>query len=124
MRRIFNRREQTEMDAYGWETTVKTRPMILEKLITAVRKAGSGEIGEGFEIRCPWAIKEAKNFGTKPNGRMEALVGHDDCILSLAIGIFLIEFATPYLEEIRDEWIPPDLRGNGGGPRGAGGTYS
>lgn len=124
MRRIFNKREQEEMDAYGWETTTKTRPMILEKLITAIRKAGKGEIGEGIEIRDPWAIKEAKNFGTKPNGRMEALTGHDDSILSLAIGNFLIEFATPYIEGERDEWIPPDLRGTGGGRKPYGGTYS
>ena len=124
MRRIFNKREQEEMDAYGWETTPKTRPMILEKLITAVRKAGTGEIGEGLEIRDPWAIKEAKNFGTKPSGKMEALVGHDDSILSLAIGIFLIEFATPYVEEVREEWLPPDLRGGGGGRKAARGTYS
>jgi len=110
VRRLFNKREQKETDAYGWVTDVKTRPMILEKLIGEIRKAGTGEIGSGYEVRCPWIIQQMKNFGTKPNGRMEALVGHDDCILSMAIGVMLLDAATPFQEEMRDDWMPRDLR--------------
>lgn len=109
-RPIFNRRENTETNALGWQTTVKTRPMMLETLAAAVREAGRGGVGLGLEVRCPWALKEMRNFGTKPNGRMEALVGHDDRVLGLAIGIQCVGHATPYRERIVERWIPPDLR--------------
>lgn len=109
-REVFNRRENTKMNALGWQTTVKTRPMIIEKLATTIREAGNGEIGQGYEVRCPWCIAQMKNFGTKPNGRMEALVGHDDDVLSLAIGNMLLDMATPYQESEREVWCPRDLR--------------
>ena len=110
-RRIFNKREQTETEALGWMTDPKTRPMILEKLISEIREAGKGRAGVGYEVRCPWTIKEMKNFGTKKNGKMEALVGHDDSVLSLAIGVTLLDCATPYFEDVREDWLPRDLRG-------------
>jgi hypothetical protein len=110
VRPMFNRREQTETNALGWVTDKTTRAMILEKLIGEIREAGRGQVGRGYEVRCPWIIKQMKNFGTKPNGRMEALVGHDDDILSAAIGLTLIDSATTYHEEVRERWIPPDLR--------------
>jgi hypothetical protein len=125
-RRIFNKREQTETEALGWMTDPKTRPMILEKLISEIREAGKGRAGVGYEVRCPWTIKEMKNFGTKKNGRMEALVGHDDSVLSLAIGVTLLDCATPYFEEVRADWMPRDLRGamERRQQRGHGGTFS
>ncbi|TXH18309.1 MAG: hypothetical protein E6R03_02460 [Hyphomicrobiaceae bacterium] len=110
VRRLFNKREQKETDAFGWMTDPKTRPMIIEKLITSIREAGEGAIGCGYEVRCPWAIQQLKNFGTKPNGRMEALVGHDDDVLSMAIGVTLLDAATPFHEEVREDWLSRDLR--------------
>jgi hypothetical protein len=110
-REIFNRREQTRTKALGWMTDKFTRPMIIETLAAHIREAGRGEIaGRGYEIRCPWAIEQCKNFGTKPSGRMEALVGHDDDVLSLAIGTQLIELATPWYESQRETWVPRDIR--------------
>ena len=51
-----------------------------------------------------------RNFGTKPNGRMEALSGHDDDVLSLAIGCFNIDAATPYFEKVVTRQLPRDLQ--------------
>lgn len=110
MRPMFNRRENIETNAYGWVTDKTTRAMILEKLITEIREAGRGQMGRGYEVRCPWILKQMKNFGTKPSGKMEALVGHDDDVLSLAIGLTLMDSATPYFETEREQWLPPDLR--------------
>lgn len=109
-REIFNRRENTTMNALGWQTTPKTRPMMLEKLATTIREAGKGEIGQGYEVRCPWIIGQMKNFGTKPNGKMEALTGHDDDVISLAIGNQTLDMALPWHEREREQWIPRDLR--------------
>jgi hypothetical protein len=110
VRPMFNRREQVETNALGWVTDKTTRAMILEKLIGEIREAGRGNIGRGYEVRCPWIIAQMKNFGTKPSGKMEALTGHDDDILSLAIGITLMDSATTYSEPKREAWLPPDLR--------------
>lgn len=122
-RELFNRRENTTTAALGWQTTPKTRPMMLENLATSVREAGKGEYGVGIEVRCPWIIGQMKNFGTKPNGKLEALVGHDDDVMSLAIGHQVIDMATPWYESERDIWVPPDLRGVDR-PRGGGGQWS
>jgi hypothetical protein len=119
-REIFNRRENTTMNALGWQTTPKTRPMMLEKLATVIREAGKGEIGNGYEVRCPWIIGQMKNFGTRPNGKMEALVGHDDEVISLAIGNQTLDMATPWFESEREAWIPRDLREVDTGRRGGG----
>lgn len=124
-RPMFNQREQTETNAYGWVTDKTTRAMILEKLIGEIREAGRGNMGRGYEVRCPWIIKQMKNFGTKPSGKMEALTGHDDDILSMAIGVTLLDSATPYFEQVRPDWIPPDLRRSHNAPPGRGsGTFS
>ena len=112
-REIFNRREMVRTKALGWITDAKTRPMAIETLAKAVREAGRGQVGEGYEIRCPWAIRQLKNFIVKPNGRAEASSGHhDDDVLSMAIGVQLLDMATPWNEREREEWIPRDLRGN------------
>ena len=110
-REMFNRREQVTMEAYGWRTDVKTREMVISTLARALREAGKGAMGEGVEIRCPWIIDQLRNFITKANGRSEAASGkHDDDVLFVAIGLQLIEHATPYFETEREQWLPPDLR--------------
>ena len=100
-REMFNRREQVRTTALGWMTDVKTRPMIIEKLAMTLRESGRGEVGVGYEVRCPWVIQQLRNFGTKPNGRMEALVGKDDDVLSLAIGNYTLGCGVPWRERER-----------------------
>ncbi|WP_412755767.1 hypothetical protein, partial [Legionella anisa] len=39
-REMFNRREQVTMQAYGWNTDVRTREMVISTLATAIREAG------------------------------------------------------------------------------------
>ena len=118
-RELFNRREMTRTKALGWMTDMKTRPMIVEGLARRVREAGRGESGQGIEIRCPWALKQMRNFVVKPSGRTEAAPGHhDDDVMALAIGCQLLDVGTPWREDERGGWLPRDLRGGGG--RGSG----
>lgn len=122
-REIFNRREGTVTQAYGWMTDPKTRPMVIETGARLIRESGKGVPGEGYEMRCPWLIKQAKNFVVKASGRAEAAQGHhDDDVLSWCIGAQLIDHATPYFEAERAEWLPPDLRAMEAAMRAAGGT--
>jgi len=120
-REMFNRREQVTTSAYGWNTDVRTREMLISTLARALREAGTGKVGEGIELRCPWMVAQMKNFVTKASGRSEAASGkHDDDVLMVAIGLQLIEHATPYMEAEREAWIPRDLREAPGVHRGGG----
>jgi hypothetical protein len=108
-REIFNRRENTRTKALGWMTDTKTRPMVIETLAAKLRESGRGGM-EGYEVRCPWAINQLKHFIVKTSGRAEASSGkHDDDVLALAIGVQLLDMATPWREAMRDEWLPRDL---------------
>lgn len=110
-REMFNRREQVTTNAYGWNTDVRTREMLISTLARALREAGRGKVNEGIELRCPWLVTQMKNFVTKANGRSEAASGkHDDDVLMVAIGLQLLDHATPYCEEDREAWVPRDLR--------------
>jgi len=112
-REMFNRRENILTKALGWMTDKRTRPMILDNLAMQVREAGRGEIGKGLEVRCPWAIRQMKNFVVRASGRAEAAPGHhDDDVLALAIGAQNLDMAIPWTEREREEWLPRDLRGS------------
>jgi hypothetical protein len=114
-REMFNRRENVLTKALGWMTDKTTRPMMLDNFYMHVREAGRGQTKKGVEVRCPWAIKQMKNFVVKKSGRAEASAGqHDDDVLSLAIGWQNLDMATPWNEINREEWIPRDLRGGHG----------
>jgi hypothetical protein len=109
VRKLFNQREQTETNAYGWYTDVRTRELVVETLARAIRE--HGKRGEGCEIFCPIALDELQNFVVKPSGRSEAASGsHDDNVLMLAIGLTTIEAATAYAEPKVEVKLPWDLR--------------
>jgi hypothetical protein len=111
LREMFNRREQVTTQAYGWLTDQRTREMVISTMAAALREAGKGKMGEGFEVRCPWAVAQMKNFVTRANGRSEAASGkHDDDVLMLSIGLQLIDQGTPFYIAEREEWLPRDLR--------------
>ena len=126
MRPQFNHREQREDKFYGWRTDKQTRPRLLTKLEVTIRETLDNPMGGGYHVRCPWILKQMRNFGTLASGRQEALFGHDDDVVSLALGIFTIDAATPYFEHIRERPLPSDIIRTGGGHnmRRAGGTFS
>ncbi len=108
-REIFNQREQKVTNAYGWETTTKTREMLIENLARAIREWDKD--GEGIDIFCATAIGQLNHFVRKHDGRSEASSGwHDDDVLSLAIGLMIIDHATTLAAEQGQNIIPPDLR--------------
>lgn len=110
-REVFNKRKNETMGSYGWQTTTKTRPMIIENLARAIRESRSKDYGEGIEINCSDTIKECESFIRKPNGREEAAQGaHDDQVIGLAIGFQVIDLATMYSEPRVESFIPPEIR--------------
>ncbi|MBP7950373.1 MAG: hypothetical protein KA004_12020 [Verrucomicrobiales bacterium] len=94
-RKIFNRVEQKDTDAFGWKTDIATRGPLLEALNRAIRMVG--EFGDGIAIFDLPVIKELETCIVKPNGRIEAMTGaHDDQVLMLAIGLVTQECAKTY----------------------------
>lgn len=76
---ITDKREQV----YGFETTSKTRPVILARLVEIMREHPE------LEPDIP-TLKEMTSFVKKDNGRQEAATGeHDDLVMALAIAHFI-----------------------------------
>lgn len=107
---VFDKIEQRDTNCLGWMTTNQTKPKIIAKLEITMREMLDQVYGGGYEVRCPWILKQMRNFGTRPNGRQEALFGHDDDVVSVSIGLFTIDSATPYHERIVERALPRDLQ--------------
>ncbi len=113
-RELFNQREFKTTPALGFSTTYKTRENLVETLARAIREWDTP--GDGIDIWCPHAIEQAENFIIKANGRTEAADGfHDDDVLSLGLGLTLIDQATTYSSPDIFLGLPPDLRQSSGG---------
>lgn len=110
VREFFNQRENRPSKALGYQTNVKTREKLIEKLAAMIRDWDRD--GDGLDIWCPHALEQCENFVRKANGRSEHADGwHDDDVLALALGAELIEHATPYHPQQNIYALPPDLRG-------------
>jgi hypothetical protein len=100
--------------------------MIVDKFAAAVRDSGKGDIGCGFDVRCPWTIEEMRHFVIASNGKAAAASGkHDDQVMMLCIGYNLMDQATPYFTPIRSHFTPHEVRAYESGLRvgSSGGTY-
>ncbi len=109
-REIFNRTDYKTTEAYGYQTNVRTRENMIETLAAAVREWDTP--GAGIDIWCPLALEQLENFIRKQNGKSEAGDGwKDDDVISIAMGLELIEQATPYHAPTASTWFhPPDFR--------------
>ncbi len=79
MRRRFDTNtEKVEME-YGFNTTPRTRPVIISELVEIMREDISLEVDRQ-------TLREMLTFVKKDNGRQEAIDGeHDDLVMALAI---------------------------------------
>lgn len=108
-REIFNLRESKRSKALGWQTTDKTRRIVIEELASAIRD--HDEKGSGIDIYCRHAIEELKTFVITESGRSEAAAGrHDDDVLAIAIGITTIAGATRFNTPAAVRTLPKDLQ--------------
>lgn len=108
-REIFNMRESKRSKALGWQTTDKTRRMVVENLAALIRDYA--EKDSGIDIYCRHALAELRSFIVTDSGRPEASAGrHDDDVLALAIGMATIEGATAYSEPVVIRKYPKDLQ--------------
>lgn len=112
-REIFNRTDYKTTEAYGYQTNQRTRENMIETLAAAIREYDTD--GAGVDIWCPQALEQCENFVRKANGRSEAGDGwKDDDVISIAMGLELIDQATPYHAPDNGSWFtPPSQRSSG-----------
>jgi hypothetical protein len=91
--------KQTEHETvtFGFRTTVKTKPLIIDQLRAALRD-------KEMTLNDKTTIRELMTYVVNEEGKMEAERGcHDDCVMSLAIANFVHEGRyTPV--EVTDEY--------------------
>lgn len=80
-----DKQTENETVTFGFRTTVKTKPLIIDQLRAALRE---GELTLNDKL----TIRELMTYVVTEEGKMEAEKGtHDDCVMSLAIANFIHE---------------------------------
>lgn len=93
--------KQTEDESitFGFRTTVKTKPLIIDKLRATLRE-------QEMTLNDKLTIRELLTYVVTEDGKMEAEKGcHDDCVMSLAIANFIHEGRFTPLEVTDDFYI-------------------
>jgi hypothetical protein len=79
--KIYDRFTDSITQKLGWQTTSKTKPMMIDKLAEFVRDFHIG-------IKSKVTIQELLTYIIEENGSTNAQTGcHDDCVMSLAIAL-------------------------------------
>ena len=97
--KIYDRFTDSITQKLGWQTTVKTKPMAIDKLAEFVRDFHIG-------IKSKTTIQELLTYIIEENGSTNAQQGcHDDCVMSLAIAlqVWLEGKGDSYTPEVVDE---------------------
>ena len=98
VRETFDNYTHKAKQSFGFVTTEKTRPVIISNLIKWVRE----------DTQClndPTTLEEMLTFVRNEHFRPEAENGaHDDCVMALAIALFIRE-----QQEFEDELTPEEL---------------
>lgn len=80
-----DKQTENETVTFGFRTTVKTKPLIIDQLRASLRE-GDMTLNDKLTIR------ELMTYVVTEDGKMEAEKGcHDDCVMSLAIANFIHE---------------------------------
>lgn len=98
MRERVDRMTDEREHVYGFETTTKTKNIILSELVTIMR--------ENPDIECDIpTLQEMTTFVKKDNGKQEAQTGqHDDLVMALAIAHFISkQQTTAWISESEDD---------------------
>lgn len=93
---------------FGFQTTSKTRPMLIETLASAIRSWDE----QGGGLSCPdiKTVEELESFVVNNAGRAEAAAGkHDDSVMTLGIALATSAGATLYSQETLRPALPPDI---------------
>ena len=99
----------TVEDVFGFETTVRTKPIIIGELVELMREDPTIEV----DVE---TLKEMTTFVKKDNGKQEAIDGsHDDLVMSKAIAHFIASQQTKSwieIERTEDDFVSRNFHHN------------
>lgn len=99
----------TVEDVFGFETTVRTKPIIVGELVELMREDPTIEV----DVE---TLKEMTTFVKKDNGKQEAIDGsHDDLVMSKAIAHFVASQQTKSwieIERTEDDFVSRNFHHN------------
>jgi hypothetical protein len=102
-RKTMDRLSQKYTDRTGWDTTTRTRMVVIEALETAIREREFGL----YSLR---AINEMGTFVYSEDEKAEAQPGcNDDLVMSLAIGIFVASQIPRQLRKVIEKPHQPQF---------------
>lgn len=94
-----DKQTEDETVVFGFRTTVKTKPLIIDKLRQAFRE-------KDIEVFDKITLRELLTYVVKDDGKLEAEAGcFDDCVMSLAIANFIHEGRFTPVEVTDDYYI-------------------
>lgn len=94
-----DKQTEDETVTYGFRTTVKTKPLIIDKLRASFRE-------KDIEVYDKVTLRELITYVVTDEGKMEAEPGcFDDCVMSLAIANFIHEGHFTPVESTSDFYI-------------------
>jgi len=94
-----DKQTENETVTYGFRTTVKTKPLIIDKLRQAFRE-------RDIQVNDKTTLRECMTYVVKDDGKLEAEAGcFDDCVMSLAIANFIHDGRFTPVEVTDDFYI-------------------
>lgn len=111
---LYIRREPDEADPsklttkIGWNTSKRTRPLILGRYARKVRTIDPNTMIPDYKINSPFTIEELRDFRV-PEGKLAlwegeaAPGGYDDCMMAGAIGIHVADTIAHEMGESVDD---------------------
>lgn len=72
-----------ETKKLGWHTTPKSKPIIINHMASVIK-------AKDFSCKSDIAIKEMMKYVIEDNGSTNASSGHDDCVMAIAIALYVL----------------------------------
>ena len=89
--RVLDERTARKQKKLGWNTTLKSKPLMVNNLRELVREGN-------IAVRSKELLHEMSAFAHHPDGKMSAQQGrHDDCVIALGIAVMMAHMYPPSL---------------------------
>jgi hypothetical protein len=107
--RLYRRRQLNDVNRrqtieFGWATTIKTKPLLVDELAMSLR---NGDI----DLRCAYTVAELRSFVRDTTGMNPKMHGspHDDRVISLGLAVQMLKHASaPEYAEVKDDYWTMD----------------
>ena len=93
--RVLDERTARKQKKLGWNTTLKSKPLMVNNLRELVREGS-------IAVRSKEILHEMSAFAHHADGKMAAQSGrHDDCVIALGIAVMMAHMYPPSIMQQR-----------------------